>query len=71
MKYTESQNVINISNAMPSTTYDNSKYFEFDIVGKNTSDRDIWYEIVLTDGDKPNNKKRIRRNDGGPQDHRD
>lgn len=55
MRYKETSG-LDISGAMPSSTYDNTKYFEFDIVGKNTSERDIWYEIVLTDGDKPNNR---------------
>ena len=55
MRYKETTG-LDISGAMPSTTYDNTKYFEFDIIGKNTSNRDVWYEIVLADGDKPNNR---------------
>ena len=55
MRYKETSG-LDISGAMPSTTYDNTKYFEFDIIGKNTSNRDVWYEIVLADGDKPNNR---------------
>ena len=50
MHYNET-NQIALENAVPSTTYDVNNYFEFTINGKNTSTKDIWYEIVLTHGD--------------------
>ena len=50
MHYNET-NQISLSNVMPSNTYTND-YFEFIIDGKNTTtDKDIWYEIVLNHGD--------------------
>ena len=46
MHYNET-NQIKIENAMPSDTYTND-YFEFTIDVKNTTtNKDIWYEIVL------------------------
>ena len=36
-----------------------SSYFEFYIDGKNTSDKDIYYQISLTDGDNITDKARI------------
>ena len=51
MHYNET-NQITLENAMPSSTYDSTNYFEFTIDGKNTTkDKDIWYEIVLSHGD--------------------
>ena len=51
MHYNET-NQISLENAMPSTTYDSGKYFEFTVDGKNTTtNKDIWYEIVLSHGD--------------------
>ena len=58
MHYNET-NQITIENAMPSDTYTND-YFEFKIDGKNTTtNKDIWYEIVLNHGD--NHETRTER----------
>ena len=53
MKYT-GNNTIKIDDAMPKdyATVDD-KYFEFTIEGVNTSSKDIWYEILLSEGDAP------------------
>ena len=52
MHYKENNQLL-LEDAMPSTTYDESKYFEFTISGKNTyTKEDIWYEIVLEHGDE-------------------
>ena len=53
MKYT-GNNTIKIDNAMPKdyATADD-KYFEFTIEGTNTSSKDIWYEILISEGDTP------------------
>ena len=61
MHYNET-NQITLENAMPSTTYDSGKYFEFTVDGKNTTtNKDIWYEIVLSYGDNhPTRTTRIR-----------
>jgi len=51
MHYTES-NTLTLSNAMPSSTYDPTKYFEFTIDGKNTNTKyDIIYDVTLNRGD--------------------
>ena len=50
MKYQES-NSLNFTNAMPSENYIENQYFEFTIEGKNTSSKDIIYDIVLSYGD--------------------
>ena len=51
MHYNET-NQITIENAMPSDTYNSTNYFEFTVDGKNTTtNKDIWYEIVLSHGD--------------------
>ena len=51
MHYNET-NQLTIENAMPSSTYDPAKYFEFTVDGKNTTtDKDIWYDIILSHGD--------------------
>ena len=50
MHYNETNQLV-LSDAMPSSTYDATKYFEFTINGKNTYlNKDIWYEIVLNHG---------------------
>ena len=62
MHYNET-NELTIENAMPSSTFDKTKYFEFTIDGKNTyTDKDIWYEIVLTKGNNQTGKTRIKDN---------
>ena len=62
MHYNET-NEFKIENAMPSDTYDKTKYFEFTIDGKNTyTEKDIWYEIILTKGDNQTGKTRIKDN---------
>ena len=58
MKYGES-NQLELSNAMPSETYDSSKYFEFTITGKNTYSKPIIYDISIIHGD--NHETRTRR----------
>ncbi len=61
MHYKEG-NAINMPNAMPSATYDPSKVFEFTIDGKNTyTEKDIWYEIILTRGEVPEGKTEENR----------
>ena len=61
MNYLES-NELRIENAMPSDTYGNN-YFEFTISGKNTSNKNIWYEIVLNHGDShASRSERIKDN---------
>ncbi len=46
------KNEINLENAVPTNTYISSSYFEFTIDGKNTtSNKDIYYEIILKHGD--------------------
>ena len=47
---------------MPSDEYTND-YFEFTITGKNESTRDIYYEIVLLDGEDISSKERINDHD--------
>ncbi len=63
MHYNET-NQITIDNVMPSSTYDSTNYFEFTIDGKNTTtNKDIWYEIVLSYGDNhPTRTTRIKDN---------
>ena len=63
MHYNET-NQIALENAVPSTTYDINNYFEFTIDGKNTTtNKDIYYEIVLSYGDNhPTRTTRIRDN---------
>ena len=63
MHYNET-NQIAIENAMPSDTYNSANYFEFTIDGKNTTtNKDIWYEIVLSYGDNhPTRTTRIKDN---------
>jgi len=59
MHYSETNQLV-LSDAMPSSTYDETKYFEFTIDGKNTYlNKDIWYEIVLNHGD--NHETRTER----------
>ncbi len=53
MKYKEGTSSINITNAMPTNTYDPSQVFEFTIEGKNTYTKPIWYEIVIKWGEEP------------------
>ena len=61
MHYNET-NQITIENAMPNDTYNSTNYFEFTVDGKNTTtNKDIWYEIVLSYGDNhPTRTTRIR-----------
>jgi len=61
MHYNET-NSLTLENAMPSTTYDPTKYFEFTIDGKNTTtNKDIYYDIILTHGDVPDGKTESNR----------
>ena len=56
MHYKET-NTLTLENALPSTSYDSSKYFEFTIDGKNTNTKyDIYYDINLIRGDVPDGK---------------
>ncbi len=57
MHYKGQNTGISIDNAVSSKTYDKEKYFEFTIEGKNTyTEKDIWYEIDLIDGDQPDGR---------------
>jgi len=61
MHYKET-NSLTLENAMPSTTYDPTKYFEFTIDGKNTNSKyDIWYDINILRGDVPTGKTEENR----------
>jgi len=61
MHYNET-NTLTLSNAMPSSTYDPTKYFEFTIDGKNTNSKyDIYYDINLLHGDVPDGKTEENR----------
>ena len=61
MHYKES-NTLTLENALPSTTYDSTKYFEFTIDGKNTNTLyDIYYDINLLRGDVPTGKTETNR----------
>ena len=51
MKYTESNTVINAELMMPRSSYDPETYFEFTIEGKNTHNKDLYYEILINEGD--------------------
>jgi len=63
MHYTESNQLI-LTNAMPSNTYDPTKYFEFTVDGKNTTtNKDIYYDILLSHGDVPQGKTEQNRID--------
>ena len=58
--YYHETNELSLENAMPSATYDSSKYFEFKIGGKNTYKKEnIIYEIKLSHGD--NHETRTER----------
>ena len=67
MKYTEGNSVINISNMVPmsksSALLRNDNVFNFQITGKNTSNRPIYYGISLTDGDAVTGKNSINKED--------
>ena len=59
MHYNET-NEFKIEGAMPSSTYDSTKYFEFTIDGKNTHTKnEILYNIQLVHGNDETNKTRI------------
>ena len=59
MHYNET-NEFKIEGAMPSSTYDSTKYFEFTIDGKNTHTKyGVNYNIQLIHGDDETNKTRI------------
>ena len=61
MHYKES-NTLTLENALPSSTYDSSKYFEFTVDGKNTNSKyDIYYDINLLRGDVPEGKEEANR----------
>ena len=66
MNYIET-NGINITNAVPMLKEDalasNDNIFNFQIVGKNTSDKDIYYGISLVNGDEIAGKTRINPED--------
>ena len=47
---------------VPSNTYNEGDYYEFSINGKNTSDKDIVYDIVLNHGENYNDPY-VRLND--------
>jgi len=61
MHYTES-NALTLENALPSDNYQEGKFFQFTIDGKNTNTKyDIWYDISLDHGDVPNGKTESNR----------
>ena len=61
MHYDENTTGINLTNALPTKTYDETNYFEFTIDGKNTYDKkDIYYELLLNLGDPVSGKTRIK-----------
>ena len=63
MHYANGNKSINLANVMPSETYDATSFFEFTIDGKNTTtNKDIWYEIILKHGDDVTGKTRIKDN---------
>ena len=63
MHYANGNKSINLANVMPSETYDATSFFEFTIDGKNTTtNKDIWYEIILKHGDDITGKTRIKDN---------
>ena len=58
--YYDEVNQLNIENALPGDEYSN--YFEFTINGKNTyKEKDIYYEVILTKGDTPDDKIETNR----------
>ena len=59
MHYNETNQLV-LENAVPSITYDENNYFEFTIDGKNTSNKNVIYEIVLNHGDEIQNKTRLK-----------
>ena len=61
MKYKDTNKEILLQNAMPSTSSAGGDYFEFEITGKNTSSNTIYYELLLSHGDVPNNKTEENR----------
>ncbi len=61
MHYVDKNAGVNLENAMPSETYDATSFFEFTIDGKNTSSKDIYYEILLNKGDVPDGKEESNR----------
>ena len=54
-----SGDAINLNNIYPTDTYDLNNFFEFSVVGKNESNKDILYEIVLKYGNDMNDKVRL------------
>lgn len=50
---------ITLNNILPTDTYDLENYFEFSVVGKNTNNKDLLYEIVLEHGQTLNDKIRL------------
>ena len=58
--YYDEVNQLTIENAQPGDEYSN--YFEFTINGKNTyKEKDIYYEVILTKGDTPDDKIETNR----------
>ena len=56
MHYKENNTLV-LENQLPSSTYDETKYFEFTVDGKNTNTKyDIYYDINIGRGDKVENK---------------
>ena len=61
MKYTEKEGIL-LQNAMPGDPY--SDYFEFTITGTNTYEKkDIWYDVILSNGSVPDGKLEENRID--------
>ena len=58
--YYDEVNQLTIENALPGDEY--SKYFEFTVNGMNTyKEKDIYYEVILTKGDTPDDKIETNR----------
>ncbi len=62
MKYTESDTIIDADMMMPRNSYDPETYFEFTIEGKNTHNQDLYYEILINEGD-PHETRKTRLDD--------
>lgn len=58
LKYVSGE-VINMNGILPTDTYSEDNYFEFNIKGKNTSNKDVFYQIILQHGNDIDGKIRL------------
>ena len=58
LKYVSGE-VINMNGILPTDTYSEDNYFEFNIKGKNTSNKDVFYQIILEHGNDIDGKIRL------------